>query len=229
MLIVWPIPYSLRIRKNSSSCTGNNYNINAVASYCASSADCTRSSTQNTDNNTRDQPKSHIRPYPDIINHNLDVGVVGRSSTSPEITSSLSGIMKHSQQHQPQYASVDKKNSKKQKQNPNDQQLIGIVKHKDPHQTSNQYQNQMSQEQPEVTYQKIHPSKYPTRPKTDTNPSIVKATAPKVDIIKTTYPDLWIVIWFIQINVLIDMEMFKCVICNVRVRKKNNLFCPVLL
>ena len=98
--------------------------------------------------------------------------------------------MKHSQQHQPQYASVDKKNSKKPKQNPNDQQLIGIVKHKDPHQTSNQYQNQMSQEQPEVTYQKIHPSKYPTRPKTDTNPSIVKATAPKVDIIKTTYPDL---------------------------------------
>jgi len=205
------ISYSFRTRKNLSSCSGTNYNINAVASYCASSADCTRSSTQTTDNDTRDQTKSHIRPYPDIINHNLDVGVVGRCSTSPEITSSSSssGIMKHSQ-HQPQYASVDKKNSKKSKQNSNDQQLVGIVKHKDPHQTSNQYQNQISQQQqPEVTYQKIHPSKYPTRPKTDTNSSIVKGTAPQVDIIKTTYPDLWIVIWIIQMNVLIDMENVK--------------------
>ena len=172
-----------------SPCSGNNYSINAVASYCASTADCTRNSTQTSDNNTLDQSKSQIRPYPDIINHNLDVGVVVRSSTSPEITPS-SGIMKHSQQHQPQYASVDKKNSKKSKQNQNEQQLVGIVKHKDPHQTSNQYQTQLSQQQPEVTYQKIHPSKYPPRPKNEANPSIMKASSPQVDIIKTTYPDL---------------------------------------
>ena len=182
--------FIFRVRRNSSSCTGNNYNINAVASYCASSADCTRSSTQTSDNNTREQTKSQLRPYPDIINHNLDVGVVGRSSTSPEITSSSSGIIKSSQHHQPQYASVDKKNSKKAKQNQNDQHVIGIIKHKDPHQTSHQYQNQISQQPPEVTYQKIHPSKYPPRPNNEINSAMVKATSPKVDIIKTTYPDL---------------------------------------
>ena len=85
---------------------------------------------------------------------------------------------------------MDKKNSKKAKQNQNDQQMIGIIKHKDPHQTSHQYQNQISQQHPEVTYQKIHPSKYPPRPKNEMNSAMVKATSPKVDIIKTTYPDL---------------------------------------
>ena len=162
--------------------------MNAVASYCSSSADCTRNSAQ-PDSNTRDK-KPPIRPYPDIINHNVDVGV-GRSSISPEI-SSASSSSKQSQQ--PQYASVDKKSSKRSKSSPNEQ-LVGIVKHKDHRHAPSpvQYeQNQVHQQPPEITYQKIHPSthQYPPRTGTnDTNPSNIKA-APKIDIIKTTYPDL---------------------------------------
>merc|ERR1711981_1035614 len=91
------------IRKNTSSCSGNNYSINSVASYCASTADCTRSSTQT--ENTRDQ-KPNIRPYPDVIKHNVDVGIGIPSSNSPEMSSATSNKHTH-----PQYASVEKKNS----------------------------------------------------------------------------------------------------------------------
>ena len=161
--------------------------MNSVASYCASSADCTRSSTQ-TENN-RDQ-KLQIRPYPDVITHNVDVGM-GRPSNSPD--SSVETNNKH-----PQYASVDKKSSKKSKPSNLNDQLIGTtVKHKDPHpaHTNSPYQSQVQQQQ-QVTYQKIHrPSstlQYPRPSKNnETNPSsIIKPTPPKIDIIKTTYPDL---------------------------------------
>ena len=163
-----------------SSCSSNNYVINTAASYCASSADCTRSSTQT--GNTRDH-NHHISPYPDIITHNVDVNV-GKKSMSPEVSSGISH-----KETQPQYASVDKKSSKKSKPNPNEQ-LIGIVKHKDPHQQSHNQHEQQVQQHPEITYQKIHPSshQYP-RHKNEKNLSMGKTNL-KVDIIKTTYPDL---------------------------------------
>ena len=156
--------------------------MNAMASYCSSSSDCTRrSSTQN--DNTRDQ-KSQMRPYPDIINHNMDVSIRSNSN-SPQIPSGIS-----CKQTNPQYAVVEKKSSRKSKSNLNEQ-LVSIVKHKDPIKVSgSSHYPPQAQLQPEFTYQKIHPStqQFP-RPNNETNPSIIKAPS-KVDIIKTTYPDL---------------------------------------
>jgi hypothetical protein len=119
----------------------------------------------------------------------VDVGM-GRPSNSPE--SSIGMSNKH-----PQYASVDKKSSKKLKPSNLNEQLGGTtVKHKDPAHNNLSYQPQVQQQQQqEVTYQKIHhPSsttlQYPRPSKNnETNPSsIIKP--PKIDIIKTTYPDL---------------------------------------
>ena len=172
-----------------SSCSSNNYVINTAASYCASSADCTRSSNHQT-GNTRNH-NHPIRPYPDIITHNVDVNI----NKKPEVSS---GMTDNKQTQKPQYASVDKQRPKKLKHYPpNEQPLISIVKHKDPHQQQQQQpdlhsQPPQAQQQTEITYQKINTSsshQYPRHNKNELNSSMPK-TIPKVDIIKTTYPDL---------------------------------------
>ena len=168
---------------SSSSCSDNNYVINAAKSYCVSSSDCgARRSTQN--DNTRDTSQK-IKPYPDIITHNVDVNNLGKI-----VDVSRSS---HKQTPQPQYACVDKKNPKNIKPNQNDQ-LVSIVKHKDHHQHQQSHQ-QKFQQQPEIMYQQIQlqPSthhRHQNHQRNKNEASALNQLPPKIDVIKTTYPDL---------------------------------------
>ena len=168
---------------SSSSCSDNNYVISTAKSYCVSPKDCGgRRSTQR--DNTRDTPPK-IKPYPDIITHNVDVNEFGKIVD-------VSGSS-HTQTQQPQYACVDKKSSKKTKPNTNDQ-LVSIVKHKDHHQHQQPHQQQL-QQQPEIMYQQIQlqPSthhRHHNHQRNKNEASSLNQPPPKIDVIKTTYPDL---------------------------------------
>ena len=168
---------------SSSSCSDNNYVINAAKSYCVSSSDCgARRSRQN--DNTRDTAQK-IKPYPDIITHNVDVNNLGKIVD-------VSGSS-HKQTPEPQYAFIDKKNPQKTKPNEN-HQLVSIVKHKDHHQHQQPHQQRLEQK-PEVMFQQIQlrPSAHHRHHNHQLNKneaSSLNQPPPKIDVIKTTYPDL---------------------------------------